>query len=157
MEKEINSNILNCFFEGPPSVLFDKLPKEIINLILNFVKPEYVFIAKYANIEIVSLDQYEEIFMAMCVADVVCDMCIEENDLDSIGFVHKILKNHYWIVTDHFKYFEFVGGKKIKRKNVEQAFYVLNIDSKQSRFKIPKLQDLFLLFNYDYIRYTIRR
>ena len=145
--------LLNCFFEGPPSHLFLKLPQEIITMILNFVKPEYVFIQKYADCEIKSLEQYDEIFKAMVVADTVCDISSEPNDLDSVGFVFRILTNQYYIITDHLRYFSFVGGEGIDVENIKIAFHVLNYDLKKCRFKIPKLKDLFLLFTYNYIQY----
>ena len=48
------TTLLNCFFGGrrQTSDLFEKLPIEIITIILNYVKPEYVFIEKYSTTKI---------------------------------------------------------------------------------------------------------
>ena len=145
--------LLNCFFDGSPSPLFEKLPKELLTMIFNYVKPEYVFIAKYSNRQINTLMDFEEILIALAVADAVCDISDEANDLDALGFVFRILKKQYFIVTSNFLFFQVVGGEKIKYKNIKTAFQVLNLDPKYCKFKSPKPRDLALLFNNNYITY----
>ena len=140
--------LLNCLFDGAPSPLFEKLPNELINIILNFMKPEYVFIERYAKSKIRCLNDFEEIFMAMVIADAVCDIADEPNDIDAPGFVLRILRNQYFIVTSDLLYFKFVGGDKCTVENVKIAFEVLNLDNKWCKLKIPKHRDLFVMRNY---------
>jgi len=145
--------LLNCFFDGAPSPLFKKLPKELLTIIFNFVKPEYVFIAKYSKRKINTLIDFEEILMALAVAYAVCDISNEATDLDALGFVLRILKKQYFIVTSNFLFFQFVGGEKIKYKNIKTAFQILNLDHKYCKFKSPQPLELALLFNNNYITY----
>lgn len=153
----MKKSLLSCFFGGRPSDLFEKLPTEVTLIILNYVKPEYVFIEKYSNTEIKSIDQYEEILKAIAVADAVCDNSKESNELDTIGYVYRILTNQYFIITNKLEYFQFIGGgKHCKRKNIRIAFQVLNININESCFKIPKLADLLLLSCNNYITFHHR-
>lgn len=153
------TTLLNCFFGGrrQTSDLFEKLPTEIITIILNYVKPEYVFIEKYSTTKIKTLEQYEDIFKALVVVDTVCENSNEPNDLDKLGYVYRILTNKSFIISTKLHFFEFVGGENCKKENIRIAFEVLNIDINKSCFKIPKLKDLDWLSCYNYIHFCYRQ
>lgn len=153
--------LLDCFFggEGGNSIYFEKLPPELITIILNYVNPEYVYIEKYSDHDIKSLDQYEEILEALIVADAVCENnrnYYNVSGLDTVGYVQRILTNQYYIITNKMEYFEFVkNGKKVfKRKNIKIAFQILNINIHNSCFRIPKLNDLHWLWYHNYIKFS---
>lgn len=166
---------MNCFFggEGGKSIYFDKLPPELITIILNYVNPEYVYIEKYSEHDIKSLDQYEEILKALIVADAVCENnrnYYNVSSLDTVGYVNRILTNQYYIITNKMEYFEFVRGKcekrenferkeifeRRERKNIKIAFQILNINIHNSCLRIPKLKDLDWLCYHNYIKFSHR-
>jgi hypothetical protein len=162
--------LLDCFFggEGGNSNYFEKLPRELITIILNYVNPEYVYIEKYSDHDIKSLDQYEEILKALIVADAVCENnrnYYNVSSLDTVGYVHRILTNQYYIIKNKMEYFEFVKGnyerrkkcerkEKKERKNIKIAFQILNINVANSCFRIPKIQDLYWLWYHKYIQFS---
>ena len=133
----MSRELFHLYFGGNQTVS-NKLPDDVVYVILNFLNPEYVFIERFSPIQIKNLKEYKHIFMALLVADIVCKPSNEVVDNDVVGYVLKILKKHYLLSTMKWSSYHFEGGEGCTRSHVDTALQILNYDCKSTHLKIPK-------------------
>jgi hypothetical protein len=135
-----SSSLIQCYTQGKIGI-FEMLPTEIIDKILCYVNPDYVYIERF--IKLPNLKKYEEVFFAMLIIVIVCrpTKIINTSDLDICQYILRILQGQYYISTMDFYMYKVVPNS-CSLESIRQAFQVLQYDLKFTRLHIPKNRSL---------------